>query len=196
MAVTKEERREAILDAATMSFSDFGYQNTDVQQIADRLKIGKGTIYRYFSTKKDLFFAAVDRAVDKLHTYILEKSKTAPNDESCPKIALLAYLEFFKEHPFFVELFVQERAAFRLRENPSYDAHMKRRTSEWLPLLQRLQTGGKLRYADPNKIIEVLTNMMYGIMFTRFFQSTFASTDFAHDCIDMILNGIFTKKSS
>src|ERR1700722_8007432 len=59
-------RAELILEAATRYFARYGYANTDVQMIADELSIGKGTIYRHFPTKQELFFAAVDRGMDRL----------------------------------------------------------------------------------------------------------------------------------
>src|SRR5690348_12665409 len=62
-----ERRREQILDAATAVFARAGYPNTDVQEIADRLGLSKGTVYRYFPSKQDLFFAAVDRGIRRLH---------------------------------------------------------------------------------------------------------------------------------
>jgi AcrR family transcriptional regulator len=46
-------RREEILAAATRIFAQLGYRNTDVQIVADQLKVGKGTVYRYFPSKRE-----------------------------------------------------------------------------------------------------------------------------------------------
>src|SRR3954463_11565779 len=58
--------REAILDAATSLFSEHGYNDADTQALAERLGVGKGTLYRCFSSKRELFLAAVDRAMRQL----------------------------------------------------------------------------------------------------------------------------------
>src|SRR5205809_668753 len=47
-----ESRREQILAAATELFAREGFAQTDLQQVADALGIGKGTVYRYFPSKR------------------------------------------------------------------------------------------------------------------------------------------------
>src|SRR3954462_695441 len=61
-----DRRREEILEKATAVFAKHGYPNTDVQFIADPLRISKGTVYRYFPSKEQLFLAAVERGVRRL----------------------------------------------------------------------------------------------------------------------------------
>ena len=48
-------RCKEILDVAARLFAARGYQNTDVQVVADELGVGKGTVYRYFPSKRELF---------------------------------------------------------------------------------------------------------------------------------------------
>src|SRR5260221_12728936 len=59
-------RREEILDAAALLFAERGYPNTDVDSVAEKLGVGKGTVYRYFPSKRDLFLAAVGRGMTRL----------------------------------------------------------------------------------------------------------------------------------
>src|SRR5271156_5605242 len=56
-----------ILQIAAKIFAREGYRNTDVQEIADQLGIGKATIYRAFGTKEELFFATVDNGMSRLN---------------------------------------------------------------------------------------------------------------------------------
>src|SRR6478672_6237677 len=65
-------RCEAILDAATEAFAQSGYRCTDLQDVADLLGVGKGTLYRYFPTKQALFQAAVDRVMTRMRATIDE----------------------------------------------------------------------------------------------------------------------------
>ena len=165
------ERREGILQAATDLFYQTGYRNTDVQQIADRIGVGKGTIYRYFISKEDLFFASVDRAMLKLEEYIRGKISDESDDITRIKLAIKSYVEFFRKHPEFIELFVQERAEFRLRDVCSYLAHRAKRDTEWRAIFQRLHGQGKVRSSSFDLMIDCITNLLYGIMFTKVFQT-------------------------
>lgn len=193
MTPAKKERREAILVEATRYFANHGYEKADMQRLADTLNIGKGTIYRYFPSKKELFYATVDAATVKLNEYIHEQIKNAPDDESKIKTALRAYIDFFKDYPLVAELFVQERAAFRLRENPSYATHSARGKTDWMPVIHRLQAAGKIRPGDPEKIFNTISLLLLGIMFIRGFHYPLASEDLFLSCIDVTLHGIFTQ---
>ena len=50
-------KRQAILEQAIRTFAELGFRGADVQVIADRAGVGKGTVYRYFHSKEDLFWA-------------------------------------------------------------------------------------------------------------------------------------------
>src|SRR5690348_1664439 len=59
-------RQEQILDAAVQLFAEHGYSDTDTQLLAEKLQVGKGTLYRYFRSKRDLFLAAADRVMRQM----------------------------------------------------------------------------------------------------------------------------------
>lgn len=49
-----EKRREAILSAALSAFSDLGYTQATLNDVADRLGVTKGCLYHYFESKEQL----------------------------------------------------------------------------------------------------------------------------------------------
>ncbi len=55
----KEIREKQIKEAALMLFSEKGFHNTTVTQIAEAADLGKGTIYWYWKSKEDLAFSLV-----------------------------------------------------------------------------------------------------------------------------------------
>jgi TetR/AcrR family fatty acid metabolism transcriptional regulator len=48
-------RKQQILAAASKVFGEMGYHKAKVKDIAVRAGIGKGTVYEYFSSKRELF---------------------------------------------------------------------------------------------------------------------------------------------
>ena len=56
-----EERRRQILDAAAAVFARRGYHQARTREIAAEAGIAEGTIYNYFSTKRDLLLALIQR---------------------------------------------------------------------------------------------------------------------------------------
>ena len=63
MVVSKKqklERKKQIISAAALIFAENGFSNTVMADIAIAAGIGKGTIYEYFKSKEDLFFAVFE----------------------------------------------------------------------------------------------------------------------------------------
>lgn len=57
MSRISEYRRETILNAALAEFGTRGIEGASISEIAARAGIGKSTIYEYFTSKSELFFA-------------------------------------------------------------------------------------------------------------------------------------------
>lgn len=66
MGMSKEaaQRKTEILDAAEKLFTTKGYANTTINDILHEVEIAKGTFYYYFTSKKEVMNAVVDRFVD------------------------------------------------------------------------------------------------------------------------------------
>lgn len=56
--VDKLAKREEILNAALKVFSQKGFKNTKIIDIAEAANIGKGTVYEYFRNKDEMLAAA------------------------------------------------------------------------------------------------------------------------------------------
>jgi AcrR family transcriptional regulator len=59
--LTREARRETILDAATDVFGRLGFEATRMEDVAKAAGIAKGLLYQHFSSKDALFQALIDR---------------------------------------------------------------------------------------------------------------------------------------
>ena len=56
----KQHKKARIIKAAAQVFADRGFSGTVMADIADQAGIGKGTLYEYFDSKEDLFFAVFE----------------------------------------------------------------------------------------------------------------------------------------
>lgn len=56
----KEAKRTAIITAAATVFARQGFIRTRMADIAAEAEVGKGTLYEYFNSKDELFFAVFD----------------------------------------------------------------------------------------------------------------------------------------
>ncbi len=92
--VNKEEFRRKVIITAGHIFSRYGFKKTTMEEIAAALKMGKSSIYYYFSSKEDIFEAvvlheanvlrnelttaikSVESPVDKLKNYVFVRMKS------------------------------------------------------------------------------------------------------------------------
>jgi TetR/AcrR family transcriptional regulator, repressor for uid operon len=58
--------RERIVRAAIIAFSRYGYDGTRMDDIAEIAKLSKGTLYLYFRSKEDLFYAISENSIREL----------------------------------------------------------------------------------------------------------------------------------
>ncbi len=68
----RERRRDVILEVAAAVFAEKGYQRATVKEIAARAGIAPGTIYLYFSSKRDILLAIVNETEMPMVAALLE----------------------------------------------------------------------------------------------------------------------------
>ena len=181
------------MEAAARLFAERGFADADTQVLADKLGVGKGTIYRYFPSKRDLFLAAVDRAMRQLKNAVDEGLEVIEDPLERMAHGIEAYLTFFAQHPEYVELFVQERAQFKDRKKPTYFVHRDVNAERWRELCRRMIAEGRFRDIPVERILDVMGDMLYGTMFTNCFVGrTRSPKDQAQDILDIALRGVLS----
>jgi AcrR family transcriptional regulator len=190
-----DQRREQILERAILLFAREGYANLDLQVLADDIGVGKGTLYRYFPSKKKLFLAAADRVMHKLRGHIDTSVAGVADPLEQITRAIRAYLEYFEAHPAAVELFIQERAQFRDRKRPAYFEHREANVERWRNLYRDLIAEGRIRPLSPERITDVIGDLLYGTMFVNYIAGRRRPpAQVAEDVVDIVFHGILSDR--
>ncbi len=69
----RRDKREDILTAASTLFARFGFRKTTVDEIAQAARVAKGTLYKYFQSKEEVF----NRVTRRESEQIFNKIRTA-----------------------------------------------------------------------------------------------------------------------
>ena len=188
-----EARRKAeILAAAAPVFAAAGFASADVQDIADAVGVGKGTVYRYFPTKEALFLATVERGLGELSDEI-DAIVADPTADPVEQVAtaVRTYLAFFAGRPDMAELFIQERAAFRQHHRPLYFAKDDEHEAMHRAIFDRLVATGRLRPIGMERFFAVLGDLLYGTILTNLLANRPADPAAqANDVLDVIFHGV------
>ena len=152
-------KQEAILDAASRIFSGREYHEVLTDEIAEEARIGKGTIYRYFANKEDLYFATIVFGFEKLH----ERLDTVLARESSPtrrlrSIARETIKFFWNRRDFYALLYRNEKRFL------SQESRIRMTRERLVRLVQQTIVDGiekrEFRGVDPKTAAELFLGMV------------------------------------
>lgn len=185
------DKRQAILAQAIETFADEGFRNADVQIVADKAGVGKGTVYRHFGNKEDLFWATTYEVLTRLEKQLLGALAGKQGALGKLRAVSLAYAEFFDANPKYLEIFVQERAEFRGTAPPSHVEYHERLIDRFAEIVEEGIAGGELRPVDVHRAIISLGGVLYGsVVHACYAMSDDSLTDMARHAVDIFLEGL------
>jgi len=191
-ATTESElKRDAILAQAITTFAREGFRNADVQVIADRAGVGKGTVYRYFGNKEDLFWATTFAVANRLESHLVEAMQGIDGALAQLRAACRAYAEFFRANPDYLEIFVQERAEFRGSAPQSHVEYHEKLIDRFSRVVEQGIAAGEIRPVDVRRTIIGLAGLAYGaVVQTCYVLFDDGVADATEHAIDIFLQGL------
>ena len=194
-ATLRLERRQKIVGAASRLFAQLGYSECDMDRVAARLRIAKGTIYLYFPSQENLFLACVDWGMSQLQLSVRAAEESTEDPFERIARAIRAYLTFFAEHPQHVELLIQERAIFKNRKRPTYFEYRDSARVHWHAFYSSLIEQGRLRPdIQVDALLDTIGNLVYGTMFTNHFLGKRSVDEQQVNMLDIVFRGILSDR--
>ena len=141
----KQRNKQAILEAAISLFSENGYENTSIDHIAKIAGVGKGTVYCYFQTKKDIIKGFCECELEKIHIKLVSRSnQDAPILEQMLTIYMTEF-QHVTQNKEFGRIFMRE-SIFPSDSEVQGDEEIEDKYFQLLfPILVKGQQRGELR---------------------------------------------------
>jgi len=187
-------KREVILARAIETFAAEGFRNADVQVIADKAGVGKGTVYRHFGNKEELFWAATYDVIQRLESHLF--AVIDPIESSVEKLraAGVAYAGFFEANSHYLEVFVAGRAEFHGSVPQSHKEYHEELIERFARILDDGIAAAEFRAVDVRKTITSLANILYGCVVSGCYsKEKYTLTDITRHTVEIFLDGIRTK---
>ena len=192
--VVKNPGKDAkILAVATKVFAEQGFANADTQTIADLANVGKGTVYRYYSSKEKLFLAVADFGMKKLEEHIFSTMEGIEGTIQLIRSVGIAYAEFFQRHSELVEILIQERAAFRGSIPDTHLVYRQKNRRVFEDILRQGIDEGVIRSINVRETTNTFANVLYGTVVCGCIEgSTKHLKRMAKHAVEVFLRGIVT----
>jgi len=183
-----EETREAILKCASAVFAERPYHEVLTDDLSARLGIGKGTLYRYFGSKEEIYFATIVAGLEGMHEAISEVlQRDVPLDETITALARTVLGYFWERRDFFVLLHRHEP-----KLDPGERAEWERRRQEYVDSVGRVISRQLERHAvsgiDPRLAAEMLFGMVRAVCMYR--KESDTVEDLARQVAEVFLHGV------
>lgn len=147
-----KDKRELLINAAYKVFSEKGYYNAKMEEIAEEAGVGKGTVYSYFDNKKDLFDTMV---FSFLEEYFIRLEKGVNENDSMETIIN----KFLLNH---MEILISTKATFMKvmtdfsnipRNKEEIKSFHKKfiieKTERYMKIFEKAKEKGELRDINP-----------------------------------------------
>src|ERR1051325_4264885 len=106
--VVAEFRTSGILEAARKVFADKGFHEATVEDIAEAAGVAKGTVYLYYESKRDVYFAALKFGIAEMYSFVLQELKKVSTPEEKLKALIAAKLAYCDENRDFFKIYYSE----------------------------------------------------------------------------------------
>jgi AcrR family transcriptional regulator len=103
------DRKQQIVEAASQSFSMFGYKATSMEQIAKLANVGKGTIYTFFKNKEELLDFIMKDLIMEMKVSAEETFQSSLPFKENVHHAVYKMLEYRIKHQLAIKLFEEAR---------------------------------------------------------------------------------------
>lgn len=186
-------RKEEIILKALELFSEQGYRETSLQEIADKLGVTRPAFYYYFDSKEEILWSIIER----LGFQLLEGAKPIISEDGNPQQELRLILE---NH---VTTLVQNSAAFKVyfNERDSVDKRrsrkLKKGEDEYVHLvalvIKRGQERGIFKQGDPVVISLILLGTCNSLVRWYSEKGPIKLAELKNIVVEILMHGVLAK---
>ncbi len=137
-------RRKEILKAAMSVFASQGFHGTTMAEISRTSQYPLGTIYKYFTSKKQIYN---DLVMEKIHDlgkifFKISKQKDLRPTEKL-KASLFSMADFYKKNDDFIKIYISERSSIDSVVMPRLNNNVNKMHAKMVDLFQDIFEQGK-----------------------------------------------------
>ncbi|MBM4176261.1 MAG: TetR family transcriptional regulator [Ignavibacteria bacterium] len=157
----KQSKRELILEIAAPLFSAHDFHEVNMELVAKNAEIAKGTIYNYFKSKEELYFAIIETRLSKLISELQKKIDQQISVLEDLKGFILHVFMFMMKYQNFFLIFQRTR----LKTQSTNHSEIEEKMSLLKLMLSNILTEGierkVFREVDPCLTSDIILGIIY-----------------------------------
>ena len=162
----KLRHRREILDAALVLFSEHGFHNVSMQQVATQAEFAIGTLYNFFTNKEDLYKTLISELTNKFHKSLVNAIDSGDDEVEKLRNYVAVKAAVFSDNLAVVRLYFRETSGASFNFKAGLDSDVRASHAQFMVSLTTVFKDGiqKKRFnriADPYFLavaVDSLTN--------------------------------------
>jgi AcrR family transcriptional regulator len=143
---------EKILDAAARLFASQRFHEARMEDVAAAAEVGKGTLYRYFKDKEELYLALLERAAVGISARLCAETQSAEGIRARLQAVIRAIVGYFDENPHLFDLIQHAEAMSRPQALRPWHRWRDEITGRVLEIFEEARRGGEFAISDPELV--------------------------------------------
>ncbi|MDQ7096042.1 TetR/AcrR family transcriptional regulator [Desulfosporosinus sp. PR] len=160
MSRPREEKYQAILDAATEAFAEYGFFNSQISKIAKLAGVADGTIYLYFKNKEDILISLFQERMGQFINEIRQETAKCQTTQEQLMCIIRTHLRYMQENRS-LAMFTQ----IELRQsNPDIREAISGPLREYFQIIEQVLTEGVSKGVMVLSEVKVGRQMFFGTL--------------------------------
>ncbi|MBW1777230.1 MAG: TetR/AcrR family transcriptional regulator [Deltaproteobacteria bacterium] len=166
----KLRQRREMLAAALELFSEKGYHNVSMHEIAERAEFAIGTLYKFFKNKEDLYKTLIIAQADRFHEALTKATEEANDEIEKLRIYVKTKSTIFMDNVSIIRLYFAETRGASFNIKAGLDSEIRERYSQFLHTLASVFESGMKRkrfqkIAEPYHLAVALDSLCNAFLF-------------------------------
>jgi AcrR family transcriptional regulator len=158
------QQADKILAAAAQLFATHRFHEARMEDIAALAEVGKGTLYRYFKDKDELYLALLELAATEMEACVAQVDETAAGPRERLVAVVAAILDYFEAHPHLFDLIQHAEVMQRSGQGFPWQKARNRTMGCVKDIFRAGQRDGLFVIDDPDLASLMLLGGMRGVL--------------------------------
>ncbi len=188
----QKERQQKILQSAARYFARVHFHEADMDSIAREAGVGKGTLYRYFKNKEDLYLKTIQYLSLQAFEYLHQQAANAPTFKDYIETIIDTAIDYFVERPETFSMVLMSNLA----RIPTVLQAMEKVTGQYLQSfterMEQAVKNGEIRALNPKILYSTLFAIIINAVHSILLRHSGTPEVFKQTTKTLLLEGLLT----
>ncbi|ADY13929.1 TetR/AcrR family transcriptional regulator [Sphaerochaeta globosa] len=191
-----QKRKQQLFETALSVFSEYGYRKTSMEDIALRMQVAVGTLYRYVKDKQDLYIQCVAYAFERWQSYALQQARAQQQPLERFKALCMSAFSYMQKETRLRRILASDPALFPVLDGTDPFAHINEKSVQLLASVIQEAVDAKEFFVEDVQLAAQILFSLYRFSIERAYVEESGSEErrFSQS-LDLVLNGLLARET-